>query len=314
VPRPQASGPATRDEVARAIRTYIPSSVPATSWELIRPLVREVTTKAAPTTFTGAYAVLRATTLFLAWCVDRGEALDLETLFTEAHVEHFVATGMPHLSDHSRNSYRAALRRAGRAATRTASWSPPSEVLGRRSLRPPYPDGDVEWLWEIARTQPSPGRRRAARALMALGFGAGLKLSEIVLFRGYQIQQVDGAVLVEVLGDRPRIVPALPEAWPDLISMREEHLDTPVPADVQPSRTAGAGVIANLVVPETAPRFDSVRLRTTWMVTLLVRGARLSEVTALAGITSTKNFQDIIDFVPRRSLQEIAAVLGGGAA
>lgn len=95
--------------------------------------------------------------------------------------------------------------------------------------------------------------------------------------------------------------------------MRKEHSDTPVLADVQPSRTAGAGVIANLVVPEAAPRFDSVRLRTTWMVALLIRGARLSEVTALAGITSTKNFQDIIDFVPRRSLEEIAAVLAGGA-
>lgn len=118
---------------------------------------------------------------------------------------------------------------------------------------------------------------------------------------------------MEVLGDRARVVPALPEAWPDLITMRKEHSDTPVLADVQPSRTAGAGVIANLVVPEAAPRFDSVRLRTTWMVALLIRGARLSEVTALAGITSTKNFQDIIDFVPRRSLEEIAAVLAGGA-
>ena len=313
MPRPHPSGPATTEEVARTISTYKPSLVPASRWELIRPVVQEVAAKAAPTTFTGAYAVLRASTLFLVWCVEKGEPLDIETLFTEANVEHFVATGMPHLQSHSRNSYRAALRRAGRAATRYALWSPAPQALGRRSLRAPYQQCEIDWLWEIARTQPSRGRRRAARALMALGYGAGLSLAEIVLFRGRQIRVTEYGVLVEVTGERARVVPALPEAHGDLLAMREEHYDSSVLADVRPSRTAGAGVTSNLVVPEAAPRFDSVRLRTTWMVTLLVRGARLSEVTALAGITSTKNFQDIIDFIPRRSLDEIASVLAGGA-
>ncbi|WP_221652861.1 hypothetical protein [Actinotalea ferrariae] len=275
--------------------------------------MREVATKAAPTTFTGAYAVLHATSLFVAWCMERDEPLDIETLFTEANVEHFVSTGMPHLQSHSRNSYRAALRRTGRAATRHALWSPAPQALGRRSLRAPYTHQEIDWLWEIARSQPSIGRRRAARALMALGYGAGLSLAEIVVFPGCQIKVSEAGVLVEVTGERARIVPALPEAHADLIAMRADHYDATVLADVRPSRTAGAGVVANLVVPEGAPRFDSVRLRTTWMVTLLVRGARLSEVTALAGITSTKNFQDIIDFVPRRSLEEIATVLAGGA-
>lgn len=313
VPRRQPSGPATAEEIARAIRTYEPSEVPEHTWTLIRPLVREVTTKAAPTTFSGAYSVLRACTLFLVWCVEQGEPLDIEALFNEATVEHFVATGMSDLQSHSRNSYRAALRRAGRAATRYAPWSPAPVALGRSSLRPPYQPREVEWLWEIALHQPSMGRRRAARALMALGYGAGLSLAEIVTLPGRQIQVTESGVQVEVTGARPRIVPALPEAHAALLDMRRDHPDSSVLADVRPSRTAGANVISNLVVPEAAPRFDSVRLRTTWMVTLLIRGARLSEVTSLAGITSTKNFQDIIDFVPRRSLEEIAAVLAGGA-
>lgn len=144
---------------------------------------------------------------------------------------------------------------------------------------------------------------------MALGYGAGLSLAEIVTLPGRQIRVTESGVQVEVTGARPRIVPALPEAH---AALRRDHPDSSVLADVRPSRTAGANVISNLVIPEAAPRFDSVRLRTTWMVTLLIRGARLSEVTSLAGITSTKNFQDIIDFVPRRSLDEIAAVLAGG--
>lgn len=314
MPRPHPSGPASTAEIERAIRTYEPLATSQGTWAQIGPLVREVATKAAPTTFSGAYTVLRACTMFLTWCIDQEDALDIERLFTEANVDRFVATGMTGLGSHSKNCYRAALRRTGRAATRYAAWSPPPQVLGRRSLRPPYQSHEIDWLWEIARHQPTLGRRRAARALMALGYGAGLSLAEIVVLHGGQIERSEAGVLVTVTGARPRVVPALPEAHADLVAMREEHFDASVLADVRPARTAGAAVISKLVVPDTAPRFDSVRLRTTWMVTLLTRGARLSEVTALAGITSTKNFADIIAFVPRRSVEEIAAVLAGGVA
>ena len=105
--------------------------------------------------------------------VGEGIALDRELVFDPDTVERFVAASPG--SDASRATYRAVLRRIGPlsdpqgtvGATKAAGEQTPGggPVHGRTELA---------LLSTDARQQPTEGQRRAARALIALGAGAGL--------------------------------------------------------------------------------------------------------------------------------------------
>lgn len=233
-------------------------------------------------------------------------------MLTEANVEHFIQTALPNLVPHSRNAYRSCLRRVGRATTKRAEWRPRPANLGRRQLSAPYAPDEISWLWYIARNQPTVGRRRAAVALMALGHGAGLQARELAAVTAAHLTWTDdGGVTVDVPGPRSRAVPVLSEGVDDLRWLAADFPDRRLFADISPSRTAASNVIYQLAVPPRAPRFHTPRLRSTWMVTLLTAGIRLSELVALAGVTSTKNLQDLILYIPKRPDQNVRALIRG---
>ena len=106
------------------------------------------------------------------WAMGEGFPLDPGVILDPDTVERFVEVGLA--DDRSRATYRAVLRRVGPLLTTRAPWEPrpasrrPSPgrcALHRRGGRAAAP---------AALGQPTDRRRRAARALLALGLGAGL--------------------------------------------------------------------------------------------------------------------------------------------
>lgn len=314
-PDPGSVGP-TRggepvDVVAERVAAYRPNSVPPTLWTEVASHVRAAVLVYEPQSVSAAYLAMQAATRFAIWAVGRGLSLDPETLYTEANVEFFVASGLPHLSEHSRASYRSSLRRIGRTITHRADWSPQPPRLKRKDLSAPYSDEEIAWLWDIARHQSSLPRQRAARGLMCLAYGAGLRAPEYSVVTSDHVRDVDQVAVVNLGGTSPRTVPVLPEAHEDL-----RWLIDAVPAGEElfsahrHIRNFTASVVETIEVPPRAPRFVSRRLRITWMVRVSVAGVRISELGYLAGVKTAKGWDELGKFIPRRDDAELRALIG----
>ena len=119
-----------------------------------------------------AVRVVRVLARLAAWAVGEGLPLDVEVVLDPDTVERFVAVGLA--DDRSRATYRAVLRRVGPLLTTKAPWESRQRGVARRQVAVPYTKQEIVWLRADAVTQPTAGRVRAARALLALGAGAGL--------------------------------------------------------------------------------------------------------------------------------------------
>jgi hypothetical protein len=111
--------------------------------------------------------------------------------------------------DPSRATYRATLRRVGPLLTKKAPWEAKSAPVGRRSVALPYTDRELESLRVAATAQPTPGKVRAARALLALGAGAGLDGRWVANVTADDVSERQGIVLVRVAEPAARVVPVL---------------------------------------------------------------------------------------------------------
>src|SRR6202022_2963169 len=99
---------------------------------------------------------------------------DVELVLDPDTVERFIAVGLTDVPNRSRATYRSTLRRVGPLLTRRAPWEARPAPVACRSVAVPYTSDELEGLRADALAQPSAGRLRAARALLALGAGAGL--------------------------------------------------------------------------------------------------------------------------------------------
>jgi hypothetical protein len=132
------------EHIRARIGAYRPQNVPAEQWSAIEPLVAAAALTYAPKTVSAAYLTMRAATAFTLWATEQGLSLEPERLYSEPVVERFTATGMQHLGDHTRASYRSALRRVGRTITRRAEWTPQPRRLSRTTLSDPYTPEEIE--------------------------------------------------------------------------------------------------------------------------------------------------------------------------
>lgn len=308
----QAIMPASEHMIAERIAAYRPKGVDQRAWREVGPHVREAAHVSAPATISQAYMTMRVCTQFTVWALERGyQVADREQLYRPDLVEHFADTMLGYLGEHSQATYRAALRRVGRAATKRAPWAPNPRQLGRKTLSEPYPLEQIAWLRQVAADQLTWTRRRAATAVVCLAYGAGLRAPEYAAVTGAHVREQDGVVLVDVPGARARVVPVLPEVAGDLLALAGALPDSRLFSD----RTAGvrnwtASVVEQIEVPRGAPRFSSRRLRVTWMVRLSTAGVRVSELCDMAGLTSAHSWEDLARYVPRREPGELIALIG----
>ncbi len=239
------------------------------------------------------------------WATAEGMALDRELLLDPDTVERFVERGLA--GDRSRATYRAALRRVGPLLTREAPWERRPPAIARRQVAPPYRAGEVETLRRDAAGQPTAARQRAARALLALGLGAGLDGRWVAKVRAEDVDQSDGVVTVRVGDPSPRRV-VVRARWEDEVlslaaSAGGEFM---IGGRSHSSRRVG-NVVANLHVPTGHPKVAPARLRSTWLVDHLTTGTRLPELCRAAGLQGATVLSDLLsDVLP---LDDVAAAL-----
>ena len=235
--------------------------------------------------------------------------MDPEVVLDPDTVERFVSEALR--ADRSRATYRATLRRIGPLATTKAPWEPRAASVARRQLALPYDADELTTLRRYALVQPTPGRVRAARALLALGAGAGLDGRWSSRVASDDVTRRDGMVLVSVGEPAARTLPVLVawegEVWDLATSAGDEFL---VGGRSRARNRAGA-LAASLVVPPGYPRLSAPRLRSTWLVAHLAMGTRMPELAGAAGMKGVTVLSDLLEFVPALDEVEAQAMLRG---
>jgi hypothetical protein len=256
-----------------------------------------------------AWRVLRELARITAWAVAEGLPLDVEVVLDPDTVERFIAVGLA--GDPSRATYRAVLRRVGPRLTKRAPWQPRPATVARRQVAPPYSRQELGVLMEDAQLQPTSNRVRAARALLALGAGAGLDGRWLARVTASDISRDDGVVLVSVGEPATRRVPVLAGWENEVLDVAANAGREFLVGGFSTSKNRASALATWLVVGQGHPRFSASRLRSTWLVTHLALGTRLPELARAAGMQGVTVLSDLLRYVPAVDDAAAARILRG---
>jgi len=291
------------DEIRRRIEGYVPRALPATEWAAIRSFVIPALRASKPVGLAAMERNARVLTLIGGWCLKQGIPLGVETVLDPDTVERFCTTGLEKTP--SRRSYRATLRALGRDLTKVAPWEPKPEPMPPRAVAVPYTAMELATLWEDAGRQSTTSRRRAAKALVALGAGAGLDGRWVRTVRGSDVAR-DGLVIKVTVGPpSSRSVPVLAEWEDEIVALAAEAGDEYLVGGTTTHRNRTNDIAARFEDGHNHPKLAPNRLRSTWIVTHLSKGTRLPELLYAAGTMRIETFDALLKHVP--ALDEPAA-------
>ena len=297
-------------EVAVWLDAYTPRCVPPDLWRTtLRPFVLPAMRQLVPIGPAIAARQCRALARLAAWCVDQGIDLDVEQVLDPDTVERFVAVGLRGAG--SSGTYRSDLRRMGRVLTTSAPWEPRPAALNRRHVAVPYSARELAALRRNARRQSTATRRRAARALLGLGLGAGLDGRWSTRVSGADVREVGGAVVVHVGAPAPRVVPVRAEFEEELRTLANAAGEELLVGGTSVARNRASQLATQFERSHATPRLSAARLRATWLVHHLTVGTRLPELASAAGLVGITVLSDLLAHVPAMSRAEACAVLRG---
>ena len=286
---------AASDEIGPRIASYRPLNIESKSWSAVQPFVLDCVERLPLNGWASTIRVIRALAQLAVWAAGEGLPLDPEVILDPDTVERFTELGLP--DDHSRATYRAILRRVGPLLTVRAPWEPRPASVARRQVAPPHSPSEVAQLRIDALGQPTQARQRAARALLALGLGAGLDGRWVTRVRARDVAYRGDVVVVRVGEPSARTVPVL-GLWEDeILDLAATAGDEFFVGGRSTSRNRASALAASLVVPPGHPPLSASRLRSTWLLWHLTAGTRLPELAAAAGLQGVTVLSDLLSLV-----------------
>lgn len=273
--------------IERRIIGYAPTSPKLRAcWPVIGEPVRAAVRASAPEDEDAVTKRMHICAGFTAWAYEHGLSLRPDRLYTEDNVEWYVSSKSTSLKGRSRltrTTYRSLLRAVGRSVTKPGTWPPATPRIVKGDAKHPYSADEIRWLQEIAPVQSTRNRVRVARASIGLCYGAGARPSELVDVLGDDIERVDGVVVARLRGKFAREVPVLPNAAGDLWDLAGEFPHERLFSMQMTDSKCVSDALAQVEIPQEAPRLESLRLRQTWMVRIASLDLRLPELRLLAG-------------------------------
>ncbi len=293
-------------DVPSAAATTVANYRRATS-DAVTDFVRDVVTRAAPTSATRAKALLFGAMRLGAFGASIGLELVPEVLVRPSVIERCVLEATT-LTAASRRTLRTNLRALARAVL---APGPSPSALSRERAKPPYSTAQLAAYFALARHQPTPARRAHVEGLLALGAGAGLVGADLRLVRGTDVQERSGGLVVVVKGARARIVPVLARYHDALRSSARFAGSDFVVGGRDPQRlNVTAPVVWRLAGGADLPRLETSRLRSTW----LVECAQLIGLKAFmdaAGVVCSQRLGDLVGAMAPAGDDETVRLLTG---
>ena len=318
-PRPQEGPDMDKRTAARSqqvdaldwLASYRPRHLEPGSWEQVRNFVGDCVRQLGyDADGASAWRVVRELARLSVWAVEQGLPLEAEVVLDPDTVERFISVGLA--QDPSRATYRAVLRRVGPRLTKRAPWQPKRATAGFRQVAAPYSSTEVEQLRADALVQASPGRVRAARALLALGLGVGLDGRWVARVCAADVTVTGaGLVLVHVGEPSARIVPVLAEWEAEVIDLAASAGGEFLVGGGSVAKNRAGQLAAGIVVGHGHPKFSASRLRSTWLLTHLTLGTRLPELARAAGLQGVTVLSDLLMHVPVVDEATAGAMLRG---
>ena len=287
----------TTTDFERWLAGYQPRALSDAQWALVGPFVRE---QMLLLPRVGRHRAERMRAMLLsrlaAWSVAHGTALDAEALFAPDNVErHITALGDEYGSP---GDVRSTFRTIGRVLAPTVC-PPKAPARKNRSLAPPYTPGEMCLLRLSLGMQHTAFRTRAAETLMSLGHGAGLNGKWNIHVGPEHVTVERAAVLVRV-GDPAARVVAVTQEWEDtVVRLAEQARRRGWPLLVGKRRgdpNRSSTLASEVLVPRGAPKVNTSRLRTTWMVERLNAGVDVRVLLGAAGIIAD-SLRELLQYV-----------------
>jgi integrase len=241
--------------VAAYIGRWRPSSVSAGA----AAFARDVIAKAGPDGRERAKNLLRAAGRLAGYALALGLELAPEVVFHPSVIERFARCA-PGLSGAARRTLRANQRFIGRAVV--PQLFPADVPLPRERAKAPYSAAEISGFLALADAQPTAERRMRAAGLVCLGAGAGLIRSDLRDVRGTDVACRSGGVVVQVRGQRSRVVPVLARYHGQLLAAARFAGTALICGGADPGRRNVTNpLISALDGGSGLPRLDTSRLR-----------------------------------------------------
>ncbi|MFZ2055868.1 MAG: hypothetical protein WAV54_00460 [Acidimicrobiales bacterium] len=246
-----------------------------------------------------------------SWATSQGLPLEREAVLDPDTVERFCQLALA--NDRSRATFRSDLRRMGPLLTRLAPWQPRPAAMATRNVAPPYSCSEVELLRSDAASQPTWARLRGARALLALGLGAGLDGRWVARVEARSVTRRGNVVEVRVGEPAARLVVVRAEWEEEVIDLARTAGSDYLIGGRSEARNRVADLAKRLVRPADHPRLSPAGLRSTWLLWHLEVGTRLPELCRAAGLQGFEVLSDLLPLVSPLGRSDEVAQLRGGA-
>ncbi|MEW2014077.1 MULTISPECIES: hypothetical protein [Microbacterium] len=264
-------------------------------WADIRPFVIATVNAVEPALPYERMILLTAVAHHVAWVRLRtGPVLDFSHVYSRSMVGASVGDMRP-ATPSTKGRRRSILLRVGEAvgAIPTSATLP---HLSASTATTPYSLAERARLRTWVELQGSASIRASLRALLAIGFGAGLLTRELCEVRAVDV--ACGARAIRVLGDRARTVPV------DADWRRELDLLAREAASMSDTLfRPGVGYTRNTVVDivrraQGSTVVTTQRMRASWIVDRLTEGLPMQQIVAAAGVKSLDAFVRYEQYLP----------------
>jgi len=189
----------------------------------------------------------------------------------------------------------------------------PADVpLPRERAKAPYSAAEISGFLALADAQPTAERRMRAAGLVCLGAGAGLIRSDLRDVRGADVACRSGGVVVQVRGQRSRVVPVLARYHGRLLAAARFAGTTLICGGADPGRRNVTNpLISALDGGSGLPRLDTSRLRATWLAGC-AELLGLATFMAAAGISCSQRLGDLVAGLEPADEAAAVRLLGAG--
>lgn len=276
---------------------YTPA-MPTELWTRIAPFVREMVRAAAPGTPYSQKQLYPVMAMMARWAVETaGYPLKVKMIFHPSTVDRFSRQGLSHYTTAGRATMRSKLRSMSTALL-GEDREPDRDIRIQRSdPQAPYAEPELAALLSWCSVQHSPERRSSAKALLALGLGAGLTGREICSIAAANVEVDGDGILIYVPQPTSRRVPVIRE-WEGFLRERLEYIGH----EGWVFRSGQAGSNANLITDFVTRSNQRVplrarRMRATWLVRHLSAGTPLPALLEAAGLKSGEALDRLLPFV-----------------